>query len=147
MSRYEHTQPGWPTLLSLAILAMMALAFVLAMGAPLSALISVAGMTLLLAALFPSLTVRVADGRLSLRYGLGVIRKSYALSEVRSARPVRNRWWYGWGIRLTPHGWLYNISGLDAVEIQLASGRRVRIGSDEPERLARAVEAAVHGAD
>jgi hypothetical protein len=36
--------------------------------------------------------------------------------------------------------WLYNVGGLDAVEITLASGRMLRIGSDEPNALAAALQ-------
>ena len=46
------------------------------------------------------------------------------------------------GIRWWGHGWLYNVSGFKAVEIELASGKRLRIGTDEPERLAQAISAA-----
>jgi hypothetical protein len=37
--------------------------------------------------------------------------------------------------------WLWNVSGMGAVELQLKNGSRFRIGTDEPETLARAVEA------
>jgi hypothetical protein len=59
---------------------------------------------------------------------------------------VRNKWWYGWGIRLTPHGWLFNVGGLDAVELELASGRKFRIGTDEPQGLLNAIRTAMVGA-
>jgi len=55
---------------------------------------------------------------------------------------VRNKWWYGLGIRLTPHGWLYNVSGLDAIEIVRRSGKTFRVGTDEPKALAAALRAA-----
>jgi hypothetical protein len=32
------------------------------------------------------------------------------------------------------------VSGLGAVELQLRSGKKMRIGSDEPKRLASAIE-------
>jgi hypothetical protein len=35
--------------------------------------------------------------------------------------------------------WVWNVSGLDAVELTLRSGRRFRIGTDEPEELAKAI--------
>ncbi len=56
---------------------------------------------------------------------------------------MRNPWYYGWGIRLTPTGWMYNISGLDAVQLQLASGKRFRIGTDEPVQLKSAIDRAI----
>jgi len=63
-----------------------------------------------------------------------------AKREIEDATPVRNHWFYGWGIRLTPHGWLYNVSGLGAVEIVLSSGKHYRIGTDRPEELAQAIQ-------
>jgi len=56
---------------------------------------------------------------------------------------VRNKWWYGLGIRLTPHGWLYIVSGLDAVEIVRISGKKFRVGTDEPQALVTALTAAL----
>ena len=48
-------------------------------------------------------------------------------------------WWYGWGIHLTPYGWLYNVSGWDAVAITLRNGRRVSLGTDQPNELCAAI--------
>ena len=42
-------------------------------------------------------------------------------------------------MRLGPWGWMYNVSGLDAVEIELKGGGRFRIGTDEPDELVRAI--------
>ncbi len=38
-----------------------------------------------------------------------------------------------------PWGWMFNVSGLDAVDIELKDGGRFRIGTDEPEELVRAI--------
>ena len=92
--------------------------------------------------LFSSLEVAVTRGSVELAFGPGWPRKSIPLSTVEGARPVRNSWWHGWGIRLTPNGWLWNVSGLEAVELELSDGRRFRIGTDEPERLAEAISTA-----
>jgi hypothetical protein len=45
------------------------------------------------------------------------------LAEIVGCEPIRIRWWYGWGIHLTPYGWLYNVSGFDAVAITLRDGK------------------------
>jgi hypothetical protein len=58
---------------------------------------------------------------------------------------VPNRWWYGWGIRRGPGFRLYNVSGLDAVELRLKSGEVRRIGTDDPLALAAALKPAAHG--
>jgi len=95
---------------------------------------------------FSSLTVEVTDMHVRLFFGPGVIRKSFLVAEIREVRIVTNAWYYGWGIHMTPHGWLFNIAGFGAVELTFDSGRKVRIGSDEPHRLKDAVQRAMAGA-
>ena len=90
--------------------------------------------------LFSTLTVKVSRASVVIKFGVGIISKTFAVADVEMAAIVRNRWYYGWGIRLTPHGWLYNVSGLDAVEIQLENGRKYRIGTDEACELFSAIE-------
>ena len=48
----------------------------------------------------------------------------------------------GWGLRRTRRGWLYNVSGFDAVLLRLTNGRSVMVGTDEPRRLKTAIERA-----
>ena len=93
--------------------------------------------------LFDSMTVKVSRTYISLKFGIGIIRKRFAIIDVQNAAIVRNRWYYGWGIRLTPHGWLYNVSGLDAIKIQLRNGRKYRIGTDEPVELLSVIHSAI----
>jgi hypothetical protein len=47
----------------------------------------------------------------------------------------------GYGIRWTSRGWLYNVSGTRAVEIQTTE-TTFAIGTDEPERLLSALHEA-----
>ena len=89
--------------------------------------------------LFGSLTVEVDEEELRHWFGPGFWRKTYMLQDIESANVVRNSWFWGWGIRLTPNGWLYNVSGLDAVQLQLRSGRKLRIGTDDPQGLVEAI--------
>lgn len=146
MRIYEHTQPG--TLVRVALGAV--LVFIVAVSAAFGvanplALAYTAPVFLILFAclvLFHSLTVEVTTTEVRLRFGPGPIRKSFSLESIQEAEAVRNRWWYGWGIRLTPHGWLYNVSGFDAVEIRLADGKRCRIGTDDPHGLIGAIREA-----
>ena len=90
---------------------------------------------LTIAFLMGTLTVEVDDVSVRLKFGIGLVRKNFRLDEIASCRPVRNQWWWGWGIRLIPGGWLYNVSGLDAVELGLRNGKTFRIGTDEPKVL------------
>jgi hypothetical protein len=138
---YEHTQPG--TLVRGVLTASIVLVLAL-MGLTSAHWIAVGVLILLVvfAILFHSLTVRVTERRVEVRFGPGLIGKRFAVETIEDSAVVRNRWYYGWGVRLTPHGWLYNVSGLSAVEIRLTDGRKVRIGTDEPHELRRAIEEA-----
>ena len=96
---------------------------------------SITGGAALLLLLFWGLRVEVTDTAVHLTFGIGIIRKTIPRSRVKGAQAVRNEWWWGWGIRLTPRGWMWNISGLDAVEVEYADGGRFRIGTDDPKGL------------
>jgi len=89
---------------------------------------------------FYKLTVEVNEKYLSFRMGIGLFRKKFPLSEISGCRAVKNPLWWGIGIRLTPGGWLYNVSGRNAIELKFNSGRgSIRIGADNPEELASVV--------
>ena len=148
MSEYEHTQTGTlnsPLLRGFALITGGSGVWTAFRSTILRALPMLATSVVLAvcAFTFDSLTVNVSPTYISLKFGIGIIRKRFAIVDVQDASIVRNHWYYGWGIRLTPHGWLYNVSGLDAVEIQLRNGRKFRIGTDEPVELLAAVQAAI----
>jgi hypothetical protein len=135
---YRHTQPGTLVRWMVGGMVLASLAISAFTDAGLTGPV-VAIVFIVVLLLFHSLTVQIDRQRLTLFFGLGVIRRSFPLGEIREARAVRNHWYYGWGIRWTPHGWLYNVSGFDAVEIELRDGRKVRIGTDRPMELQQAV--------
>ena len=142
--RYRHTQFGAVVVGSLAVSALMLAGLGLAFGVPVF-LYGGPVMMGIVALLFHNLTVEIDATHLTFRFGIGLIRKRVPLAEIVEAKPVRNSWLYGWGIHRTPHGWLYNVSGWEAVEIALASGKRFRLGTDESRRLAQILLAAKRG--
>ncbi len=89
--------------------------------------------------LFNSLTVRVSSDKISAAFGSGLIHKTITFTRIKSAEKVRNKWFYGFGIRLIPGGQMYNVAGLDAVELKLTNGKIFRIGTDEPDKLLEAI--------
>ncbi|MBY6186556.1 hypothetical protein KUV89_08000 [Marinobacter hydrocarbonoclasticus] len=103
-------------------------------------LIAVFGFLAFTLVLFSSLTVQVDRGSLRWFFGPGFWRKSVALSEIAGVSAVRTKWYWGLGVRLTPQGWLYNVSGLSAVALQLKDGGAVLIGTDDAEGLKRAIQ-------
>lgn len=141
-SSYRHTQSGGVQLTIFAVAFVVFAFFGFRAGWP-PALLFALAILFVLGILFYSLTVEISGGVLECRFGPGLIRKRFALRDVLDARPVRNRWYYGWGIRwIPPRGWMFNISGFDAVELSLASGKYFRIGTDQPEELAAAIRKA-----
>ena len=147
MSPYKHTQAGTYSRTTFGALFVMTLAAALYVGpGDSNAAWILGGMSafmLLVFLQFHSLTVEVVRGYLRIRFGVGLIRRQFRVKDIESVEVVRNRWWYGWGIRITPHGWLFSVSGLDAVQIKLRKGRQYRIGTDEPEALLAAIRAAM----
>jgi len=89
--------------------------------------------------LFYKLTVEIKDGVLRFWFGPGLIHKKISLEDIVSCRPVKNKLWHGWGIHFYGGGVLYNVSGFDAVEIELTTGKKLRLGTDEPEKLTGAI--------
>jgi len=134
--RYNHTQMGW-----------VIIAFVLGAAVIIAAVLIfhefhwiafIAALTLLIALLlFASLTVVGYETYLEIRFGIGLIRKKFLFEKIRSCKKVRNSPLYGYGIRIIPGGWLYNVSGLDAIELQMKDGKKYRIGTDNPDELLR----------
>ena len=141
MEWYRHRQIS-PGLVVIFVIMATFMAMLGAIVPPFGARVALSGvlvMTVLLSAVFSSLTTVVTDEHFVFHFGLGVWRKRVPLSEIRSLRLVRSSPWHSLGIRLTPHGWLYSVWGLDAVEIELATGRRFRVGTDEAQPLANAI--------
>jgi hypothetical protein len=154
MTLYKHTQIGYLLIfITFFVLIVFAVVQIAARAEPVSydsgANFAVTAlMTFILFALasFSTLTVAVDEQLLKIRFGWGIYRTTFPLSDIATVKKVRNKWYYGWGIKL----WLwpkkmriYSVSGLDAVELTMKNGKVYRIGTDEPDKLEAAlVEAA-----
>jgi hypothetical protein len=142
---YEHTQNGylwlvvfvWSVLLGAVVVGF-------AGDERFEALIAMLGASLIIIVVvvwFNRLTVRVSGGEVRVGFGPGWPRRVIPTAEIVGFRRVRNKWFYGWGIRKVSGGWMYNVWGLDAVELDLSNGKKFRIGTDEPSDLIRALHA------
>lgn len=137
---YRHRQLAWVTF---GVGLAFALAF--AVLAPAEARFLGAIPLALLGAwvpIFGWLTVEVDEDEVRARFGVGLFRRRVGTALIVSVAPVRNSWISGWGMRKIRSGWLWNVSGLDAVELRLMGGQILRIGTDEPEALAAAIRRA-----
>ena len=136
MTRYQHTQIGHVIIWS--ILAIILIASGGLAGHHTSPII-ISIILLVCLVLFCRLKITIEDETLCASFGPGIIRKKVRLEEIVRCDPIRIRWWYGWGIHLTPYGWLYNVSGLDAVAIMLRDGRKFALGTEDPDGLVNAI--------
>jgi hypothetical protein len=133
MKTYQHTQPATIILLIVPAIALVQLVI----GVTVNPKCLVAAAVLMAAAwLFRSLTVEITDEELHWRFGARWLGKRFRLSDIVSAEVVRTSVMNGWGIHHSRFGWLYNVSGFDAVAITLRNGKRFCLGTDEPQVLA-----------
>jgi hypothetical protein len=86
---------------------------------------------------FYKLIVEVTNSHIKIKYGVWIIKKSFLLSKVKSVKKVKNKWYYGWWIRIWfwPKMWIYNISWFDAVELVIDGNKIVRIWTDDQDNL------------
>lgn len=139
---YQHTQRGT---LILAVTLGLALVFCglgFSIGQLKSLWISLPAL-LAIAWLFSSLTIEITGRELRWRFGPGLIRKRVPLADITAAEPVKTNFLAGWGIHWSRFGWLYNVSGFDAVAVTLRGGKRFALGTDEPQALAARLTEAV----
>ena len=140
--KYKHTQIGYFMIIAL-IISLLILFFEM-IFIEFTQIFPIAfSILLIILILFPSLTLEINKTRFIVKFGFGIIHKKFILGDIKSCHIVKNPWYYGWGIHLTPHGWLYNISGLSAIEIQMKNGKKYRIGTDEPTNLEQAITQAI----
>ena len=86
--------------------------------------------------IFYKLTIFLDNTSISFKLGIGLISRKYFFTDIQSCKAVRNSPVFGVGIRMIPDGWLYNVSGLSAVELTFKNKKsRVRIGTDKPDEI------------
>jgi hypothetical protein len=143
---YSHSQPLW--LLWVWLPAVAVSGSIVWLRHLTHAALIVGGLIALLVLawlLLGRLTVEIESRVLRWSFGLfGLPRWRLPLADVVTVERVRTRAWEGWGIRRTSQGMLYNIAGFDAVRVTCRDGRTLRIGTDEPERLAAFIAARLH---
>ncbi|HAM88868.1 TPA: hypothetical protein DDY55_03590 [Candidatus Falkowbacteria bacterium] len=138
---------------TLAVLALFAWAFITSSAEPVSvdsgtnfAVTLTMILTVFILASFSSLHVIIDEEYLRIKFGFGIYQKKFLLSDIVSAKSVKNKWYNGWGIRwcFWSRTWIYNVSGFDTVEIKLKNNKTYRIGTDEPKKLEQAIQNSIN---
>ncbi len=149
---YSHTQRG-PGPWFVAALGVLVLALA-SLGGWLTLVFVAAGVVpaMVIVVALSTMTVEVTAETVKVTYRFGWPSRTVKRANVAGHGQVRNRWWYGLGIRLIPGGNLWSVWGLDAVELRMADdasesfffadrpGKVFRIGTDDPEGLDRALD-------
>lgn len=149
---YTHTDVGYTALIAVAVAGVLFVFAAWAIRAQDAArdqpprrvaggLAVVFGLLLASAFVFSRMTVSVRHGSLSWSFALGALRHQVPISDVVAASVVGNRANDGVGIHRTASGTLYNVGGAWSVRVQLRDGSQLRLGTDQPDSLLRAIQA------
>ena len=154
MTTYKHTQIGYLILVvTLAVLVLFTWIQITARAEPPSvnsgtnfAITSIMALILFVLVSFTTLTTSTDKNFLRIKFGYGIFARKFALNQIASVKSVKNHWYYGWGVKVWfwPYMWIYNVSGLDAVEIIMRNGKTYRLGTDTPKELEVAIEQAIN---
>lgn len=139
MIRYEHTQRGTVLLVTFLVTVLFLLALDRLVPAARGVLVTLIGILGMCGFLFSSLTIQITDRALRWQFGLGFIRKEVPLAEIERAEATETTFLQGWGSHYTSRGWLYNVSGFQAIVVRLKSGKTFLLGTDEPDQVRAAL--------
>ncbi len=86
------------------------------------------------------LKISIDEHNFHFQFGPGLIQKTIALDDIMDCQPVKNKRWMWFGIRKIKDWWLYNVSGLDAVELTFKdSDKKMRVGTSEPDTICQEI--------
>ena len=148
MFSYKKFQPGWVILITFTIvMVLLTLSYIKQWGSnPLDKggyifMMLLFGTLLLM---FYGMTIIITDSQILIRLGIGLITRKINLSEIISADTKKYPVYFGYGIRITPGGILYNVNGRHAVEIRLKNKKNVIwIGTNDWDNLKNVIDAAI----
>lgn len=94
--------------------------------------------------LFYEMRTYVYTDRLVVKYGLGIVKRTFYFRDMEVGHFKKTPWWYGAGIRYYPQGTLYSVNFTNAAEFKLKHrNKSISIGSSNPELLIAAANKAI----
>ncbi len=139
--QYKHTQVG-TLIITVSLILVLLFGYLLTTVEYNSQIIIIMVLAIAILASFSALNSSIDKNYLKIRFGYGLYKRRFLLKEINSVEIVRNKWYYGWGIRVWfwPKMTIFNVSGFDAVEIIMNNSIRFRIGTDDPKGLETAIK-------
>lgn len=139
---YRHTQFSYVRVVVLGLVLIYVAATMFSSGhMALSILLSLILLALLIT--FVAQTVEVSSEIVKVGLGPGIQLKTIPIDEIVDCCVIRTTWKTMMGFGRPPSNPTYGISGLDAVDLDLRNGSSIRIGTDEPDKLAKVIEDAM----
>jgi hypothetical protein len=140
MVLYKHTQYGKLIIVVLSIILLSTLTFFIvqtgtkAIPWPVLTIISILFLFVLLS--FYKLTIKITEKNIEAKFGIGIIKRVLNIKDIdyESIEKIKVPALYGIGIRLTPHGWLYNVSIGHAIKIK-SNTKTFFVGTEDFEKI------------
>lgn len=144
---YKKSQTGWLIIIiTTPIFILLLITYLNQWGnnpIPLIPYLAISGILILVVLLFYKLTIQIDGRKIEAIYGIGLIKFTIKIDVLNSVSIIGTPWWYGWGIRFTPKGWLYNIHGSKAVRLEYrreGKSKKIMLGTPEPDKLKESLE-------
>lgn len=136
---YEKTQFGWTSVLIVAAVMLFVYWAGWITDEPRQLLFGIEIFCVVVIAPLSTMTIRVTPTTLEWWFTIGLLRQRMHLTEIVGMQLWQLTFVNGFGYRVSATGALWRVSGSKAVLFDLASGKRLGLGTDEPERLIAAV--------
>ena len=146
--KYTERQIGWIVIVpALGILVLLLIFYINQWGNnPISytGLLIMSSIFIISLLLFFQMRISVDNEKIRISYGIGLIKKIIDIHNIERIEIVRNKWYYGLGIRILKNGWLYNIQGLNVIELKLKNSKStIRIGTADNKKLKKEIESKI----
>ncbi len=146
--KYTERQIGWTLIVSvLGILVLLLIFYINQWGnnpISYSGILIISLLFIICLLLFFQMRTSVDNEKIRISYGIGLIKKTIDIHNIERVEIVRNKWYYGLGIRIIKNGWLYNIHGLNAIELKMKNSKSIiRIGTVDNKKLKKEIESKI----
>jgi hypothetical protein len=143
MGAYERTQSArWMWLVLIPCGAIIVAVWLAGPSVALNASVSILCLVILACfSVFTRLTIRADADAVTWYFGWGFPGSAIPTNQIERAEVTKTNLFEGWGIHWTIwHGWVWNASGFQAVEIFKTDGGKLTLGTDDPQGLFQAIE-------
>jgi len=98
--------------------------------------VGLSALMLVCALAFYRIVIEVDENQISFKLGIGLFKRTYQINDLTSCSSVRCSFISGFGIRKIANGWLYNVSGLDTIELRFNDTKDIiQIGTNKSDEI------------